>query len=356
MSPELESLPLAEIERLAERVADPAAWNYLVSGAGTEDALRENLAAFRRIRFAPRVCTDVSDVDTGLLLLGLDLPHPVLIGPTACHRMFHPDGEEATARGAGDAGAVFCLSGYSTTGMAAIQRAASGPWWLQYNAAPDDGFTRELIAEATERGAAGIVLTVDTPVAGARERQGWDGVSLPDGLSFALTESAPYPVRPPSSPYGIHRPALDASFTWERLAGLRASTRIPLLVKGILRADDALRCLDAGADGIIVSNHGARNLDSVLSTAEALPRVAEAVRGRAAVLVDGGLRRGADIAKALALGADAVLLGRPALHGLVLAGAQGVGHVVRRLRYELAMTMALCGAPDLAALDVDLLV
>lgn len=329
---------------------DARARGYVDSGAGDELSLHET--GWDDHRFAPYTCVDVSTIDTRIELLGHQLDHPVLVAPTGCHRLVHEAGETASARGA--AGTVYCLSEYTTTPVEDIARSA-GPWWLQLNGSPDDAFTRDRLDQARELGAGAVVVTVDTPVAGLRERQGWDGVSLPDGMSFGILGRAPYPVAPPLTPRGIHRPALDACLTWDRLAGLRAMTGLPLVVKGILRPDDAVRCVGAGADAVIVSNHGARNLDSVVRTSEALPRVADAVGGQIPVLVDGGIRRGGDIVKALALGARAVLVGRPVLWGLAVAGAEGVVGVLERLRHELEMTMALCGTPRLSDIDAALL-
>jgi len=343
--------PLAELERLADAAMDERARGYVSTGAGDEVSLRE--AGWEHLRFAPYTCVDVSRPDTRTELVGHRLDHPVLVAPTGCHRLVHAEGETASARGA--AGTVYCLSEYTTTPMEEVARAAAGPWWVQLNGSVDDAFTRERLEAAAAHGATAAVVTVDTPVAGLRERQGWDGVSLPEGLAFGVLDRAPYPVRSPAEPHGVHRPALDARLTWPRLAALCASTELPVLVKGVLRGDDAVRCAEAGADAVIVSNHGARNLDSVVRTSDALPRVVAALDGRIPVLVDGAIRRGGDVVKALALGARAVLVGRPVLWGLAVDGADGVRRMLQRLRYELEMTMALCGTPRLADIDAGLL-
>ncbi len=346
---------LPELATAARTVMSDLAWRYVHSGAGDEISLDEAGTAWRRQRLVPRVGRDVSRVDTGLDLFGARLRHPVLVGPTGCHRLIHPDGEMATAAGAGRAGAVFCLSMYSTSTLAEVAAAATGAWWLQLNVPPDRSFVADLIAAAADAGATAVVFTVDTPVSGLRERQGWDGVTLPAPLRFGILGDAPFPVRPPSASGDIYRPALDAGLDWDRLAELCRLTPLPVAVKGIVHPADATRAVEIGADAIIVSNHGGRNLDTVIATADALPDVVAAVAGRVPVLVDGGLRRGTDVIKALAAGATAVLLGRPALWGLAVDGAAGVQAAVEHLVYELRMAMALCGAgrlADLPALDL----
>ncbi|MEO3749583.1 alpha-hydroxy acid oxidase [Streptomyces sp. B6B3] len=326
----------------AERMTDLAS-RYAASAAGSGHTARWNEERYQEIRLAPRVGVDVTSVDPSVRLLGRRLPHPVLLAPTGCHRLFHPEGELASVRGAGEAGALFVVSSYTTTPTADIAAAARGPWWFQLNPAPDAGFVANVLDEAVARGAEALVVTLDTPVAGMRSGQGWDGVSLPDGLEFGVLRDLPAGLAPPADPEVIHRSALDAGLTWDRLAGLCAERELPVLVKGVLRGDDAERAVAAGAAGIIVSNHGGRNLDTLPATVDALPRVVERVAGRVPVLVDGGVRSGGDVLKALALGANAVLLGRPYLWGLAAEGAEGVRRVVTRLRVELEMAMALCG-------------
>jgi 4-hydroxymandelate oxidase len=347
--------PLHEFEAAARAAMTDQAWRYVHSGAADELSVGEAVAAWRRRRLVPRVCRDVSTIDTAIDLLGLRLPHPVLVAPTGCHRLVHPDGEPASAAGAGRAGAVYALSMYTTSTVAEVAAAATGPWWLQLNVPPDLPFVVDLLAEAGEAGASGVVFTVDTPVPGLRERQRWDGVTLPDPLRFGILGRGPFAVQPAGPPTDIYRPALDASLTWDRLAQLCGLTALPVLVKGLLHPADADRAVAAGADAVIVSNHGGRNLDTVIATADALQPVVAAVAGRVPVLIDGGLRRGTDVLGALAAGATAVLVGRPVLWGLATGGAGGVQAVIERLVYELRMAMALCGArsvPELAELDL----
>ena len=322
---------------------------YLESAAGDGRTARWNEERYGQIRLAPRVGVDVSAVDSCVTLLGRRR-HPVLLAPTGCHRLFHAEGEVASVRGAADT--VFVVSSYTTTPLAGVAAAARGPWWFQLNPAPDPGFVTAVLDEAAGRGAEALVLTLDTPVAGMRTGQGWDGVTLPEGLEFGVL---PGRLTTPPDPETIYRPALDAALTWDRLAALCAARTLPVLVKGVLRADDAERAVASGASGVIVSNHGGRNLDTLPATADALPRVAERIAGRVPVLVDGGIRSGTDVLKALALGADAVLVGRPYLRGLAAEGAAGVRKVVTRLRVELEMAMALCGVRTTDEITDDLL-
>lgn len=348
--------PLPALGDYAARAAEclpEMAYRYLMSAAGDGRTAGWNEEAYGRIRLAPRVGVDVTAVDPSVTLLGRRLRHPVLLAPTGCHRLFHPDGEVASVRGATDT--VYVVSSYTTSTLAEIAAAAAGPWWFQLNPAPDPGFVTAVLDEATDRGAEALVVTLDTPVAGMRTGQGWDGVTLPDGLEFGVLRDLPGGLAPPAGPEAIHRPALDAGFTWARLEALCADRTLPVLAKGVLRPDDAERALAAGAAGVIVSNHGGRNLDTPPATADALPRVAERVGGRAPVLVDGGIRSGTDVLKARALGADAVLTGRPYLWGLAAEGADGVRRVVARLRVELEMAMALCGVRTMDEITDDLL-
>ncbi|MFF0266960.1 alpha-hydroxy-acid oxidizing protein [Kribbella sp. NPDC004536] len=333
----------AEFARLAERRLSAQAAAYIGSAAGSGRTAAWNEQRWAEIQLAPRVGIDVRSIDPEVELFGRRRPHPILLGPTGSHRLVHPDGEVASVRGAGAAGATYVASSYTTTPLAEIAAAATGPWWHQLNPAPDHGYVTAVLDEATSLGAEALVITMDTPVAGMRSGQGWDGVTLPDGLEFGVLKNLPGGLEPVTDPEQIYRPALDAGWTWDQLARVCSGRSLPILVKGILRPDDAEHAIAAGAAGIIVSNHGGRNLDSLPPTADALPRVADRVAGRVPVLVDGGIRSGDDALKALALGADAVLIGRPYLWGLAVDGAEGVRQVVTRLRVELEMAMALCG-------------
>lgn len=340
----------AALERLAPPVAD-----YLEGGAGAEHTLRANAARFAEIRLAPRVLTDVRDLDTSVELPGgVRAEHPVMLAPTGAHRLFHPGGEHATAEGAAAAGAPYVVSSYSTTAFADIAAGTDGPLWFQLNPLPDPAYMRETVRSVAAAGARAVAVTLDTPVAGTRDRQGWNGLDLPDGLTYPMLGRYAG-ARPDPAVRSIYRPALDAGFTWADLAALIADSPVPVVAKGVLRGDDAARLVDLGAAAIWVSNHGGRNLDTGPATIDALPRVAAAVGGRVPVLLDGGVRRGTDVLKALARGATAVLIGRPALYGLTVAGAAGVRRVVDVLRTELEMALALCGVTSVRDLGPDVL-
>ena len=269
--------------------------------------------------------------------------------------MFHPEGELATARGAGSVGALYTLSTAATTTIEDIAAVATGPLWFQMYVQRDRGFTLELVRRAEAAGCRALMFTVDTPVLGARDRENRRHLELPPGLEPANLRGLPgREQRGPTFVHGTHNPFLDPSLTWDVLSWLVESTQLPVIVKGVLRADDALRALERGAAAIAVSNHGGRNLDTVPATIDVLPRVAAAVMGRVPVLCDGGVRRGVDVVKALALGATAVMIGRPYLWGLGAAGADGVARVIRMLAGELELAMAQCGAASLAEVTRDL--
>jgi 4-hydroxymandelate oxidase len=346
---------VSELEPLARERLTESAHAYLTGGSGDEHTLRWNVDAWARIRLAPHFLVDVGATDTRLRLLGHDLAAPILLAPTAAHRLFHPDGEVETVRGAAAAETLYIQSTLATVGVSEVGAAATGPWWFQLYIQRDRGVTHDLLARAEDAGASAVVLTVDLPVLGARDTDHRSGFELPDGLEYAnlvgldaLADELP-PAR------RVYNARVDPTVTWADLDRLRSVARVPLLVKGVLRPDDAVRAIDHGVDGLVVSNHGARNLDTVPATADALPRVAEAVAGRVPLLVDGGIRRGTDVAKALILGATAVLVGRPYVWGLTVDGADGVKLVVDMLRTELEMAMCLLGAPTLADLTHDLL-
>ena len=349
--PAVATLPgsLQEIEALARTRVEPGAWLYLDAGAADEVTLRRNRSAFDGIRLAPRVLIDVSKLDLSTTLLGQSLAHPVMVAPMAYHRLFHPGGEAATARGAAAAGAAFVLSTFSSTSLDEVAGAARAGFWFQLYVQRDRGVTRAVIERAEAAGARALVITVDTPVLGTRERERRSGFQLPPGLSIEpLAGLAGADLGHQVAAGSIYSPLLDPSLSWESLAWIRSVCRLPIVLKGVLSPEDAAQAVSAGAGALIVSNHGGRNLDTAPATIEALPRVAEAVAGRIPLLLDGGIRRGTDIAKALALGASAVLVGRPVLWGLAAGGEEGVRRVLELLRLELEAAMALLGTPGLA--------
>ena len=334
---------LADLEPLAKRVMSPMAYEYVSGGAGDERTLAWNTEAFARIRLRPRVLTDVSTLDMRVDLFGDVLPMPLLLAPAAYHRLYHPDGELATACGAAATGIPYIVSTCTTTPLEDIAAAAPNAIrWLQVYVTADRARTRDLVQTAEATGIRALCLTVDTPVAGTRNREQRTGFALP------ATCVTPY-LRHVAAADGPGSPFVP--ITWRDVEWLRAQTRLPVLLKGILTGEDGALAAENGAAGVVVSNHGARNLDTVPASIDALPEVVEAVAGRIPVLLDGGVRRGTDIIKALALGASAAMIGRPYLYSLSLAGAQGVEHVVRILRSELESALALIGRAAVTKLD-----
>ena len=340
-----EVLSLPEFEEHARRCMPPMAYEFVASGAADEHTLRWNREAWDRIRLRPRVLEEVARVDTRVSLFGQELPFPILLAPTSYHRALHPEGELATAQGAGAAGATWVVSTATTTTLEEIRRTATAPLWFQLYVQPDRGVTQELVQRAEANGCQALCLTVDTPVLGARNRQVRARFALPAGVT------APYMTQLRPGARAVSDPRRGVAVTWKDVEWLRSVARVPLLLKGIITGDDADRGIAAGAQGIIVSNHGARNLDTLPATIDALPEVADRIGGRVPILVDGGVRRGTDVLKAVALGATAVLIGRPYCYALSVGGAAGVQRVVDILRTELEMALQLTGRRSLSELD-----
>jgi len=348
--PMLETIfTLQEFEALAESHMSAMAYAYVAGGAGDELTMRANSEDWKAIRLAPQILVDVSDISLRTQLFGRPMEVPVLLAPTAFHRLCHAEGELATVVGANEAGASFVLSSFSTVSLEEVAAAARQPLWFQLYVQTDRGLTEEMVRRAEAAGYAALCITVDTPVLGARNRESRVQFALPADFKLPNLKLGPVSHRPVRS--AIYSELLNASLTWKDIEWLCAMTKIPVLLKGVLNPDDAARALTSGASGLIVSNHGARNLDTVPSTAEALPYVLERVEGRLPVLVDGGIRRGTDILKALALGAKAVLIGRPYLYGLACSGASGVARVIEILKTELMMAMALTGRTAIDQID-----
>ncbi len=331
-----------------------AHFDYFAGGAGDEQTLADNLAAWRRVWISPRVMVDVSSIDMSCTLLGRRLALPLLLAPMAAQRLLHPDGEVASARAAGEAGTVFCLSTRATADLAEVASAVSsskvapGPLWFQLYVDRDRARSEQVLARVAEHGYEAVVLTVDLPVAGRRERELRHGeFAFPDGI--ALTSHLGVPAERHQVPPGGY----DTTLTWPDVAWARDASGLPVIVKGVLRADDAELAIDAGAAAIVVSNHGGRQVDGCVPTAVALREVAAAVGGRVPLLVDGGIRDGADVLRALALGADAVLVGRPYAWGLACGGQDGVRAVVAAFADDLRRALALAGCPALHAVGPD---
>jgi 4-hydroxymandelate oxidase len=285
--------------------------------------------------------------------MGQEHAFPILLAPTSCHKLVHPDGEVATARGASAANATFVLSSLANTRLEEVATSTNGSFWFQLYVQRDRGLTRALVQRAESAGYRALCLTVDTPVLGARNRETRAHVSLPLTPNMEVRKQAA--AGESYRGLGIYSPIIDPSLNWKDVEWLRSLAKIPVVLKGVLNPEDADRAANEGVAGIIVSNHGGRNLDTVSATIDALPLVTEKVAGRMPVLVDGGIRRGTDVLKALALGATAVLIGRPYLYGLSVGGDAGVTKVVKILQQELLMAMALTGRTTIASVDKSVL-
>jgi 4-hydroxymandelate oxidase len=338
---------LPELEPLARASMEPAAWDYVAGGAWDEQSLAEAPEAWRRRRLRPRVLVDVAHVDPATSLAGIDVPVPFAIAPMAAHGLAHAEAERATARAANAAGVPFTLSTMSTASIEEVAAAApDGIRWFQLYTQADPRRSRSLVARAADAGYTALLVTVDLPVLGYRERDLRSGFNLarahgnfdgdgPDHASHG---------RANASGYSILQDELDQALTWRDLATIRSWSGMPFFVKGILTAEDARLAVEAGVDGLVVSSHGARQLDRAVATADALEEVVDAVAGRTEVWVDGGIRRGLDVVTALALGARGVLVGRPILWALAAGGQAGVEQALTILRQETIIAMTLLGA------------
>jgi 4-hydroxymandelate oxidase len=337
-----EPLNTRDFERLAEGKVEAGPWGYFAGGSGDERTLAENVAAFGRWHLRPRMLVDVASVTTTTTLLGRETSMPVLVAPTAFQYLAHPEGDPAVARGAAAAGAIMCLSTLGGASPADLAEAApDGRWWFQLYWSRDRGFTQGLVEAAAEAGFEAIVLTVDLPAAGRRERDVRAAFEIPSDLPLPnLTEHLGG-----GDFHATLGEVVDPSVTWRDLEWLRSCSSLPLLVKGILTEEDARLACEHDVDGIVVSNHGGRQLDGAPASLDALPEVVDAVGGRCLVLMDGGIRRGTDVVTALALGAQAVLLGRPVLWGLAVGGEQGVRRVLELMRDEVELALRLLGCP-----------
>jgi 4-hydroxymandelate oxidase len=328
-------LSLFDFETEAHTRVSHGAWERISGGSADEITLRWNREAYDHIRLKPRILVDVSKLDTRVTLFGHELPFPILLAPTGGQRFIHPEGDVAAARGAAAANSIYVISSSASMKVEDIAKSTKGPVWFQLYVQKDRAFTRDLVQRAEDSGCRALCVTVDSPTFGARNREDRAKNELPE-RELPNLKGKDY---------------LDPSLTWKDIDWLRSFARRPVLLKGVLNPDDAATAVKAGASGIIVSNHGARNLDTVPATIDALPLVVEKVAGRVPVLVDGGIRRGTDIIKAFALGASAVQIGRPYLWGLGISGAEGVTRVVEILRKEFEIAMALTGRSTIASID-----
>ncbi|XP_076834780.1 2-Hydroxyacid oxidase 1 isoform X1 [Brachyhypopomus gauderio] len=347
-----------DFEHHAKKVLPKAVFDYYFSGADEQESLADNVAAFSRWRLLPRVLRNVSRVDLSAMVLGQQLSMPVCVAATAMQRMAHPDGETATARACLSAATGMMLSSWATSTIEEVaETAPNGVRWMQLYIYKDRALTHSLVRRAEEAGYKGIFVTVDTPYLGRRRDDVRNRFRLPSHLRMANFES---PDLAFSSKEGYGEDsglsvyvseAIDPTLQWEDVAWLKRITSLPVVVKGVLRGEDAKEALKYGADGILVSNHGARQLDCVPATIDVLPEIVDAVKGRVEIYLDGGIRRGTDVLKALALGARAVFVGRPVLWGLACEGEKGVTDVLQLLREELQLALALTGCRSLKEVD-----
>jgi 4-hydroxymandelate oxidase len=338
---------LDDFEEIARERLDPGMFDYYAGGADDEVTIRANREAFRRCFLKYRVLVDVRSRDLRTSLLGNELSFPVILAPTAIQRGAHPDGERAVARAALEAGVIQTLSTVSSVALEDVAAAAPGaPRWFQLYVYDDRAKSEQLIKRAHAAGYGAIVLTVDLPVLGRRERDMRNAFTFPPGVVAVHLEDIDHATGTPAAVLDQ-----DEGLSWKDVPWLMSLSPLPLVLKGIVRGDDAARGVESGAAAIWVSNHGGRQLDSSIATLDALPEVVEAVAGRVPVILDGGVRRGTDVVKALALGASAVAIGRPQIWGLAAEGADGVRRVLEMLREEVSLAMALCGCRTVAEID-----
>lgn len=347
-----------ELEQAARAVLPPGIYDYFAGGAEEEETVAANYEAFRRWQFNYRVLTGMGAPDTRCSLFGREYSMPLHLAATATQRLAHPDGELAAARAAADAGVIYCLSTLGSASIEEVAAASSGHLWFQVYVLKDRGITAELVARATSCGYGALVVTVDSPVPGRRWRDIRNGFALPENVEYRNLGGVL--ARSGSSSVGgsvlakAFAEMMDATLSWKDLEWLVGISPLPVLVKGLVRSDDAVRAVSSGAAGIIVSNHGGRQLDSAIATLDALPEVVQAVASSVPVLMDGGVRRGTDVLKAIALGAKAVLIGRPLVWALAVGGEEGVTQLLRLLRDEMTTSMTLLGADSVSGLTSDL--
>ncbi|KAJ7517916.1 hypothetical protein O6H91_21G045800 [Diphasiastrum complanatum] len=343
----MEVVNVSEYEALAKQKLPKMVFDYYASGAEDQWTLKENRNAFERIRFRPRILVDVSNVDLSTTVLGFKISMPIMIAPTAMQKMAHPEGELATARAASAAGTIMTLSSWATSSVEEVAATGPGVRFFQLYVYKDRNIVSQLVRRAERAGFKAIALTVDTPRLGRREADIKNRFALPPHLTLKNFEGLDLGKMEKTSDSGLASYVagqIDRSFSWKDIRWLQTITKLPILVKGVLTAEDAKISVEVGAAGVIVSNHGARQLDYVPATIDALEEVVTAVRGRIPVFLDGGVRRGTDALKAMALGASGIFIGRPVVYGLATDGEAGVRNVLQLLRdeFELAMSLAGC--------------
>ena len=353
-----EPVNLLEFEDRARQSLSQMVYDYFASGAGAEVTVRANRDDFDRIRLRPRALVGVGQRDLSTTVFGQKVQSPIAVAPMAFQKLAHSEGELASVRAAGNAGTLFVASTMSTVTMEEIAAAAAGPIWFQLYVFKDRGLTKTLVERAEAAGFTALQVTADIPVMGLRHADMRNAFHLPPEFCIANLDQPGMNTLPPGDAEMGHarytRCCFDADLNWKDIEWLCSLTRLPVLVKGILRGDDAVKALDHGAKGVVVSNHGGRQLDTAISTIEALPEIVAAMAGRGEIVLDGGVRRGADVLKALALGAKLVQVGRPVIWGLAYAGEAGAHRALSLLRDEFDNVMALCGCRSVAAITRDL--
>ena len=343
-----EVVSVEDYEELARQRVTERSWAYVSGGSGDEVTLRENRLAFDRWKILPRLLVDFPAASTRIEMFGRYFAHPLFVAPTAFHQLMHPDGEMATVLGAAAMETGMVVSTQAGIRLEEIASGAKTPLWFQLYIQPDRDFTLGLVRRAEAAGYEALVVTVDAPLNGLRNREQRAGFTLPEGISPVNLEGMKR-LTPSEKIFGGE--LLASCPTWKDLEWLAAHTKLPVILKGVLDPADARKALSHGVAGLVVSNHGGRTLDGVPTAMDVLPAIVDAVGGEVPVLMDGGIRRGTDVFKALALGASAVMVGRPVLYGLAAAGPVGVAHVLKILRTELEMAMVLAGRPTISEIN-----
>ncbi|WP_017444842.1 alpha-hydroxy acid oxidase [Gayadomonas joobiniege] len=346
---------LDDYKKYAKKNLSEQAWAYIAGASADEVTLRDNATAYQKIKLLNRVLSDVRQGNTAIELFGSRLAHPIITAPIAYQKLAHPDGELATAMAAQAQDGMFVLSTLASIRLEEVAEKTSGPRWFQLYFQKDRAQTLELVQRAEANGYSAIMVTVDSPINGLRNREQRCQFQLPADVSAV---NCPDALKTPNIGQGdsmVFQGFMAQAPSWQDIQWLKDSTRLPVIIKGIINPIDANLAQDAGADGLVISNHGGRTLDTLPTPVDVLPEIYRNTRGRIPLIVDSGIRRGTDVFKALALGASAVMIGRPIMFALATAGPLGVAHVIRLLRDELELTMALCGCENLDHIDDDCL-